>query len=641
MSAQKKRSSERWIKPFFKQYRGALVLALFLGVATYVFASALMFDAGYLISKAAEAPGNIVVIFIPVAFARIFGVGKPILQYLERLTSHNWILRMTSSLRLKLYNVLEKDAIFIRQRLKTGDILGLLSEDIGHIQNLYLRTIFPFIVSWALYIIIIICLGFFSPWFALVMLFLLGVVVLVVPLVSALIQGARQTRRKVMKNDLYEHLTDNVLGVSDWIIAGRSSEYVSTYKTSEDAFRAVNAKLLRGARNRGLLLQILYAAIVVALLLWAGSYFGGMYAGSANWIAAFVLAFFPLIDAFAPLPAAAIETSTYRDSISRLNELPDEDESDVAGGSKEAGARGSARTDGGGSANEASGCASKDRHSSPETPPATPLATDHATPLATPPATDHATANANHEPLAIRINQLSFRYPHTSRDVLVDLNLTIAPGEKLAVLGRSGTGKSTLAALIRGDLTPTKGAVLLDGVATSELGDEITHYIGVIQQHTYLFNATLAENLRIGNQHATDEELWKALDTVGLSEMAERLPKGLETLVDEAGLRFSGGERHRIALARVLLCDVPIVILDEPTVGLDPLTEQALLTTIFETLSNKTVIMITHHLQGITLMDNVIFIEEGKLKLKGSPDELAASSLYYQKLQTFDKGIAL
>ncbi|MDR2035478.1 MAG: amino acid ABC transporter ATP-binding/permease protein [Coriobacteriales bacterium] len=637
-----RQGAKRWIIPYFKQYRGSLAIALFLGILTFSFAAALMFTSGYLISKAAEAPDNIMVIFLPVALVRIFGVGKPILHYLERLLSHDWIFRMTSSLRLGLYTILEKDAIFFKQRYKTGDILGLLAEDIGHIQNLYLRSIFPTIVAWVLYVLVIIFLGCFSLWFALLMLLLLGCVVLLVPLVSVLVNGARQARRKTLKNTLYEQVTDNVLGVRDWIIAQRGSEYVQSYRTSEAGLRKVDAALFRSARNRDLVLQTLYALIVIALLVWAGTHFGGEYAGVANWIAAFVLGFFPLIDAFAPLSAAAIETNKYRDSIDRLGELPDAPDASLAGlkgpapGAKE-------------QFFEIFG--STGLNDEPET--ESERAPDHAFAIseatgetghdcAISEAANAAAEGSLHVPsssLVIQSNQLSFRYPDGVRNVLDKLDLTIQGGEKLAILGRSGSGKSTFAALLRGDLVPSEGSVTINGVAPSEMGDGISNYIGVIQQQTYLFNTTLAENLRVGNASATDEELWTALEQVGLDALAKRLPDGLETLVDEAGLRFSGGERHRIALARVLLKQVPIVLLDEPTVGLDPATEQALLNTFFSTMKDKTVIMITHHLQGVALMDKVIFIEDGTLTMCGSPEELEKNDPYFQRLQAFDKGM--
>ena len=121
--------------------------------------------------------------------------------------------------------------------------------------------------------------------------------------------------------------------------------------------------------------------------------------------------------------------------------------------------------------------------------------------------------------------------------------------------------------------------------------------------------------------------------------MVAQLPEGLQTMVDEAGLRFSGGERQRLALARILLQEVPIILLDEPTVGLDPVTEQALINTFFNELQDKTIIWITHHLQGIEAMDQVIFIEDGHLTMQGSPSELEQSNAHYRKLKQIDQGI--
>lgn len=569
---------DAWVKPFFFRYRKALALALLLGVLTFGFASALMVTSGYLVSASAVAE-TILFLHLPLIFVRIFGVGKPILQYLERLTSHDWVLRMTSGLRLKLYGALERDAVFFRATHRTGDVLGLLAEDIGHIQNLYLRTVFPTVVAWLLYVVLIACLGWFSLWLALAMLLVLGVAVFLVPLVSVLANAARQARHKRMKNELYAELADNVLGVSDWVFAGRGDEYLSRHKECERRMRAVQERMERFGRRRDLVLQALFGLCAVLLLVWAGGRFGPEGGDAANWIAAFVLGFFPLIDAFAPLSSAAVEAGAYRDSIVRLNDLPE-------------------------------------------------------------PSEDAAPAREPRAPFDVRVEHAAFRYPGAERDVLSDVSLTVPQGQRVAVLGRSGAGKSTLASLVRGDVRPIAGSVTLGGAPTAELGDEAARWIGVIQQRTYLFNMTLGDNLRLGREDAADEEVWDALDKVGLRPLVERLDRGLDTMVDEAGLRFSGGERHRIALARVLLQDVPVVILDEPTVGLDPLTERALLDTLFEALAGKTVIMITHHLAGVGALDRVVFVEDGRIALDGAPDELARTSERYRRLLAFDRGEA-
>lgn len=573
----KQLQGDKWVKPFLKQYKKTLYLALFLGFCTFFCGGALMFNSGYLISKSASHPSNILLVYIPIVLTRAFGIGRPVFRYVERLTSHNWVLKMTSNLRVKLYRILEQDAIFFKRDYSLGDVMGLLAEDINHLQNLYLRTIFPTVIAWLLYIFIVIALGFYSLWFALVMLFYFGIILIVFPLWSVLVNGARQKQEKVLKNELYTNLTDNVLGISDWIFSQRGQEYVELHEQAQADLYAVQAKLRKFNNLRSLLFELTYGGMALVTLLWASGQFVGDHGGAANWIAAFVLAIFPLVDAFAGLPAASQETNIYADSLERLNKLPDQRE-----------------------AKEVS-----------ELPQA---------------------------PYDLVVKDLSFQYGKNQKEVLTDLNLTIKRGQKLAILGRSGSGKSTLANLLRGDLKPTKGQITLGGVDVSVLNEQMADYIGVIQQAPYLFNTTLINNVRLGNEDASPEDVWAVLERVGLKKMVASLPKGLETMVDEAGLRFSGGERHRLALARILLQDTPIVLLDEPTVGLDPVTEQALITTFMEQLQGKTLIWITHHLKGIEQVDKVIFIEDGQLEMEGSPEELAKTSPRYQKLKAIDDG---
>lgn len=573
----KQLQGDKWVKPFLKQYKKTLYLALFLGFCTFFCGGALMFNSGYLISKSASHPSNILLVYIPIVLTRAFGIGRPVFRYVERLTSHNWVLKMTSNLRVKLYRILEQDAIFFKRDYSLGDVMGLLAEDINHLQNLYLRTIFPTVIAWLLYIFIVIALGFYSLWFALVMLFYFGIILIVFPLWSVLVNGARQKQEKVLKNELYTNLTDNVLGISDWIFSQRGQEYVELHEQAQADLYAVQAKLRKFNNLRSLLFELTYGGMALVTLLWASGQFVGDHGGAANWIAAFVLAIFPLVDAFAGLPAASQETNVYADSLERLNKLPDQRE-----------------------AKEVS-----------ELPQA---------------------------PYDLVVKDLSFQYGKNQKEVLTDLNLTIKRGQKLAILGRSGSGKSTLANLLRGDLKPTKGQITLGGVDVSALNEQMADYIGVIQQAPYLFNTTLINNVRLGNENASPEDVWAVLERVGLKKMVASLPKGLETMVDEAGLRFSGGERHRLALARILLQDTPIVLLDEPTVGLDPVTEQALITTFMEQLQGKTLIWITHHLKGIEQVDKVIFIEDGQLEMEGSPEELAKTSPRYQKLKAIDDG---
>lgn len=572
---------DRWVKPFLKRYKKTLVLAISLGILTFISGAGLLFTAAYLISRSAQRPENVLLVYIPIVLTRAFGIARPVFRYFERILSHSWVFRMTSKFRQELYDSLESDAVFFTSKYRLGDVLGLLSEDIHHIQNLYLRTIFPLFVAWGLYALIVVCCGIISPILGLMMLVMYALILFAVPYWSVIVNGARQQRQKELKNLLYADLTDNVMGVNGWILAGRGQEYVQRHQGNEKALETTDSHLQNFNHYRDLIVQLIYLAIIVVLLCWSAVHFGGGDFYSVDWMGAFVLAAFPMIEAFSGLPDAVTETNIYVDSIKRLNDLPQPEKAKQQKPVKITG------------------------------------------------------------PYQLRVNDVHFQYPSGTHEILKGLSLDIQPGEKLAILGRSGSGKTTLANLIRGDLKPTSGSVTLNDIQTSRFGDSMANYIGVISQSTYLFNTTVGNNIRIGNEDASEEEVWAALDKVGLREKIEALPQGLDTKIDSAGLEFSGGERHRLSLTRILLKDTPIVLLDEPTVGLDPITEQHVIETFIKTLQGKTLIWITHHLQGISYMDQVVFVENGRLDMNGSPDYLQKTNNHYRQLRAADEGLAV
>lgn len=559
-----------WITPFLRKYRFGMILAIILGTITMFCAGLLMFSAGYVISKSATKPENILIIYVPVLMVRVFGISRPVVRYIERLTSHNWILRITSNLRRKLYLRLEKSAIGLSERYKLGDLLGLLNEDIANIQDLFLRTLFPLMIVGSLSVALIIASGVFSITLALVVAFFLGLMVIVLPYVSLKVSVKYDRDLKNYRNQLFSNLTDDVLGLQDWVLSGRKEDFLLDYQTSEKAARQIQEKLLSYVRKRNLVLQLIFALLVVYLIVWSGS---TLNAGDApNYIAAVSLAAFPLFDAFAPLSDAVVETQRYGDSVQRLNDLPDVKE---------------------------------------EVRQETITETD------------------------LQISNLSFAFD--DKLIFDDLNLHIKKGEHVAILGRSGVGKSTLASLIRGDLIAQQGTLDLSGIAPA-YANNVEEKIGVINQSPYIFNASIRSNLSLARLDASDEEIWNALELVGLKKMVASLPNQLNEVVDEAGLRFSGGERQRLALARILLSDVDMVILDEPTVSLDPITENQLLRLFFERLKDKTIIFITHHLLGVQHMDRVIFLEKGKIKLDDQPGYLLEHNEDFRKLYQMDLG---
>ncbi|QPS70274.1 thiol reductant ABC exporter subunit CydC [Lactococcus garvieae] len=559
-----------WITPFLRKYRVGMILAIILGTITMFCAGLLMFSAGYVISKSATKPQNILIIYVPVLMVRVFGISRPVVRYIERLTSHNWILRITSNLRRKLYLRLEKSAIGLSDRYKLGDLLGLLNEDIANIQDLFLRTIFPLMIVGSLSVALIIASGVFSIALALGIAFFLGLMVIVLPYVSLKVSAKYDRDLKNYRNQLFSNLTDDILGLQDWVLSDRKDDFLGDYQASEQAARQIQEKMLSYVRKRNLVLQLIFALLVVYLIVWSGTSLQG--GDAPNYIAAVSLAAFPLFDAFAPLSDAVVETQRYGDSVQRLNDLSDVKE-DVR----------------------------QERI----------LATD------------------------LQISELNFAFG--DKVIFEDLSLHIKEGEHVAILGRSGVGKSTLASLIRGDLIAQSGRIDLSGVEPA-YANNVEEKIGVINQNPYIFNASIRSNLSLARLDASDEEIWNALDLVGLKKMVASLPNQLNEVVDEAGQRFSGGERQRLALARILLSDVELVILDEPTVSLDPITENQLLRLFFERLKDKTIIFITHHLLGVQHMDRVIFFENGKIKLDDQPEYLLQHNEDFQKLYQMDLG---
>lgn len=568
---------DTWVMPYLRKYKKLLALTIFLGLMTFFCGSALMFNSGYLISKAARHPYNILMIYVPIVLTRAFGIGRPAFRYAERITSHNWVLRIVSDFRKKLYQSVAKHAVAIRQNFQTGDILSILADDIDHIENLYLRTVFPTVIALIMYLIIVIALGYFSWWFGLLMLLLLGLVVIVMPLWSVLLNGARESQSRKIQQSFYTELTDAVMGLGDWLISGRQKDFYDREVQPIEKIAALRRQDHRFQWWRDFTIQMIFGVICIALLIWS-SFYWTTNSASSNWIAAFVLSVFPLVDALLSVSQGVSEWPSYQRSIRRVNAL--------------------------------------------DTKP-----------------TDESDQTVLTEPFQVlQVADLDFSYSAGNHQIFDHLNLTLKAGEKLALLGPSGTGKSTLLKLILGDVQPDQGSVQLNDVPVSRLQNQRAQLFGVLDQQPYLFNTSIMNNVRMGNEQASDEQVKAALKAVELEPLIQSLPDGYETVVEEGGARFSGGERQRLALARILLQDAPIIILDEPTVSLDPITEAHLLTTVFRVLHDKTILWVTHHLAGVENVDQVRFLEDGQFDMAGTPEELYATAPRFKRLYDLDRG---
>ena len=433
------------------------------------------------------------------------------------------------------------------------------------------------VIGWLLYIFVVIGVGSLNWVVGILMLLLLGIITIVMPLASVATNGVREFKQHQIQHEFYTNLTDEVLGLGDWLISGRYNDFIDLQKKPIKEIAALRKQDHYFQWWRSFFVQFIILLTTLVLLIWSANQFTAT-KSLANWVAAFALAIFPAVSPFVNMSQGASEWPVYRRSIERVNALDS----------------GTGKT------------------------------------------VEQTSLTEPFKELAI--NDLTFKYSDGERNVVKHISMDIHPGEKVALLGPSGTGKSTFLKLIVGDLTPTDGQVLVNDKNILNLQDVRSSLFGILDQQPYLFDTTVMNNVRLGNVNATDQQVKDAIAAVGLKDLIESLPDKYDTQVQEAGKRFSGGERQRLSLARILLQDAPIIILDEPTVSLDPITEKKLLDKVFELLHDKTIIWVTHHLAGIAHVDQVRFMENGEFDMQGTPQELYKSQARFRQLYDLDRG---
>lgn len=567
-----------WLKDLVRPFRKHAALALALGVASACCSALLMFVSGYLICRTALPETTLFMVMVPVALVQIFGIGRPLAHYFERLVSHNWVFRVTSNLRKRLFLAAQAIADDPANPQSSGDYLEMLADDIGHLQNLYLRVAFPVVIA----LILLVCATAFSSVFDIA----LGLAILAIGVIAALAMPAfayastkaLQLQAKQLKADAYGQMTDDVMGSLDWSLAGRSGDAINRNALSGRALAASEAKVRTRVRIVELASTLVFGLGVVLVTCLAAAAFQG-YTPTSHYIAAFALGLFPLMQVFTPLPGAVSDVPTHRLSIDNLDGVLSSGGDEIQLESSE----------------------------------------------------EHPASFEEFD--AVRFDNVSYRYPTANKPALEDVSISIPHGQKVALIGQSGSGKTTFAALLRGAIAPGNGAIVVGGIVMPESSDLVSY----IPQTSYIFDSTLRENLAFADPQASDDALLEALASVGLHEKAASLENGLDTHVGETGAGFSGGEAHRISLARALLSRRPIVLLDEPFSAIDPETERMLLDTLFEAFDDKTLIVITHHLMDIERFDRVILMRDGTIALDGSPNDLVESSPHFRDLVSFDR----
>ncbi|MER5846977.1 thiol reductant ABC exporter subunit CydD [Streptomyces sp. NPDC002012] len=546
--------------------RGQLALALLLGSLALGSAVGLMAVSGWLISRASEQP-PVLYLMVAVTATRAFGLGRAVFRYAERLVSHDAVLKMLAELRVAVYRGLERIAPAGLRRTRRGDLLSRLVADVDALQDYWLRWLLPAGTAVVVGAATAGFIGWLLPAAGVVLaagLLLAGVGV---PLVSGACSRHAERQLAPARADLATRITDLLGGTAELTVAGALPARSERTRAADGVLTRIAARAATATALGGGLIALISGLTVVATALVAlPAVYDGRLAGVE--LAVVVLTPLAAFEAVTGLPLAVQYRQRVKRSAERVYEVLD-----------------------------------------------APLPVhEPGSPAETPGS-----------PFPLEVRGLSARYAGAGRDALDSVDLRLTAGRRIAVVGPSGSGKTTLAQVLLRFLDARAGTYRIGGVDASALeGDTVRQFVGLCAQDAHIFDSSIRENLRLARTGATDEELRAALDRARLLDWAEALPDGLDTLVGEHGARLSGGQRQRLALARAVLADFPVLVLDEPAEHLDLATADALTADLLAATRGRTTVLITHRLQGLEAVDEVVVLDAGRVVQRGPYAGLAA-----------------
>lgn len=552
---------------FVKGHRLRFAGAILLGAATIIAGIGLMSTAGLLISRAAMRP-MIVELFMITAAVRFFGISRPILRYFERLVSHDIVFRILLSMRCQLYKKLDTLPLAWLMGRRPGDLLSRLVSDIETLQNTYLRLISPSIVAVIVTVITCSALLLFDPIIALVALMFLLAGGLVIPMLAMRLGKAAGRSEIRLKSGLRSYLVDRIQGLNEVYWMGQ-------IKPSEAAVIKTQGQIAdhqrRNAGITGILecLNILISntGMFTVLILSVPMVLSGEISGI--FLAMLVLGVLSSFEAVQMLGNAFLHHSSSKEAAVRYFSVPSRNtESELQNA---------------------------------ESPPQRPN---------------------------IAFNNVSFSYSQ-EHITLKRITLNIHYGSKTAIVGPTGSGKSTLVNLLLRLWEVDSGVITLNNIdARSFHVDTLSSLYSVVSQDSYMFNRTLRENLLLADPSATDERLMDVLGKVGLDFALQ----DLDLMAGNQGMRFSGGERQLIFIARALLKNSAVLIFDEPSANLDVASERRIMDIVWSLSANRTTIFITHRLVDMEKMDQIIVMQNGKIAGHGTHNSLKIHNTLYARM---------
>ncbi|WP_344617610.1 amino acid ABC transporter ATP-binding/permease protein [Dactylosporangium salmoneum] len=605
---------------------GRLGVALVAGIAAAGAAVGLMATSAWLISRAAQHP-PVLHLMVAIVAVRAFGIGRGVLRYAERLAGHDAALRMLGALRVRVFRRLVPLAPAGLRGFRRGDVAVRLAADVDAVVDLVVRVFLPIAVAAVTGLAAVLLVGALVPAAGAALAVGLVVAGVGVPLLQAALARRADARLAPLRGALAAGATDLVHGLPDLIAAGAVDAALEELERTDRELVAANR---RSAALTGVSAAV--TALCVGLSVLAGLVAGAIAvrAGSlpGELLAVVVLTPLAVFETVAVVPVAAQGLAAARAALARLAELtnladPTPDPASPAGlpppiaaalrpvvALRPVPAR---AADPSKPSGEAAG-PKRDR-----------IAQDSASDAEASRAGGAAHLGGNAQPrtagtdgpgtasgAVLRLENVTAGWVE-GRPVVRDLSFEVGAGRRVALVGPSGAGKTTVAALLLRWLDPAAGRVTLGGVDLRELsGDDVRRVVGLLSDDAYLFDTTIEANLRVGRAEATEEELFAALRAARIDGWVRSLPDGLGTLVGEHGAAVSGGQRRRLALARVLLAGFPVLVLDEPTEHLDEQTAGELLDDLLDATVGRTVVLITHRTDVADRVDDVVVLEQSR-----------------------------
>ena len=563
----------------FRPHLKWMALGTGLGLLALVCAVGLLALSGWFISASAyagltAATAVLFNFFYPSIGVRIFAIGRTLARYSERIVAHDVTFRILQSLRCWFYVNLEPLAPARLMQFRSGDVLNRIVADIDALDNLYLRVLSPSIVALLLSIIVVCFLWIFDPLIAFCVASILTTAGFGIPMVALRLGEPAGRKITRLSSDLRIHIVDVLQGMPDLLIFGAYRQQIDTVKQSSLALIRCQ---LRMSHIRGLssaLITVFSGLAVIAALYMAVLAVNRQTLNGSS-LALVMLTVMASFEAVAPLPLAYQFLGQTREAARRLLEIVE----------------------------------------------------------AEPQVRFPERSVQLQRQFSITFDKVNFRYHADAPLALRDVDLHIPAGGRVALIGETGSGKSTLIHLLVRFWNPESGQICLgknaiDGFSESDL----RRLISTVSQQPHLFNATIKDNLLLARSGASDEDLLTALKTVEMLEFVKNLPDGLNTWLGEAGHRLSGGQARRLAVARAVLHDAPVWVLDEPTEGLDSITANRMMQALKQHTSGRTLLMITHRLIDMDWMDQIVMLDQGRVIAWGNHTELLKNNEQYAAL---------